>query len=111
MQAGQYDQQITLQSLSTARDGTFSAQTTSYVDFATVWASVKFRSAPTAEPVVAGQKQSNLRAAIRIRYLPGVLPTMRINHGGRYYQVLDWNVIGRNEEIHINAVEWNEGRR
>lgn len=111
MLAGRLDQEITLQTASMARDGTYSAAAVTYSNFATVWAEVRFRTLANPEPVIAGQKQSTLRATFRIRYLPGVTSTMRINHGGRYYQVLDWNVIGRNEEIYINAVEWNEGRR
>lgn len=111
MQAGRYDQQITLQSLVVARDLTYSAITPSYADFATVWSRVTFTNTSAPEPIVAGQQQSTLRATFRIRYLAGVLATMRIKHGDRYYQVLDWNVVGRNKEIWITAVEWNEGRR
>lgn len=111
MQAGQMDQQIVLQTLTTVRDPVYGQPVNSYTDFATVWAAVKFKNVGQPEPTIAGQQQSTLRALFRIRYLAGVLPTMRINHGGRFYQVLDWNVMGRNEGIHINAVEWNEGRR
>ena len=111
MQLGCMDQQITLQTLSVARDAVYGEAVQTYSDAATVWAEVKYRPASVPEPEVAGQKQATLRVNIRMRYYSTMDTKMRIKHGARYYQVLDYWTVGRNEETRISASEWNEGRR
>lgn len=110
MQAGKLDQMISFESLTPVRDGVYSALTEMPATFLTCAAELQFRSA-RGEQVVDAQIQSSLRVLVRTRYYAGILPTMRINHAGKYYRIQDVAVVGRNEELRITAVEWNEGRR
>jgi head-tail adaptor len=113
MQAGRLDQIITFESNAVARDSTYKALTETWSTFLTCAAEVQFLP-PTAargEQVIDAQVQSSIRVKIRTRYYAGIGPTMRINHGGKYYRIQDVAVFGRNEELRITAVEWNEGRR
>ena len=110
MQLGNLNRQITFQSASVSRSATYAAAKVSYSDFATVWASVTFASVSSPESVTAGAVQSTQRLRIICRYIDGLTNTMRIKDGTRFYQILDWNVIGRNEGIRITAAEFNEGR-
>lgn len=111
MQAGRLDQVITIEALTTSRDATFSAVQQSWTPYATLLADVQFRNVPRPEQVIDEQVHSMMRVHIRARYYPGVDAKMRVNHDGKYYQILDAVVIGRNEELRLTAVEWNEGRR
>jgi SPP1 family predicted phage head-tail adaptor len=109
--AGKYDQLITIQSMSTSRDATYNQVIRTWADLVALTAEVRFFSPSAPEPVVVGQQQSTLRARFRLRYYPGIDSTMRISYDGKYYQILDVSVNGRREELVLNAVEWNEGRR
>lgn len=111
MQAGSLDRVITFEALTTSRDGTYSAVQQSWAAYATVAANRMFRSGVKPEQVVDGQVQSMQRVHYRCRWYPGVTASMRINDGGKYYQVLEVAEVGRNEELRIIAVDWNEGRR
>jgi SPP1 family predicted phage head-tail adaptor len=111
MQLGALDQQITLQTLTTARDATYGEAVQTFSDAYTTWAEIKYRAVSVPEPEVAGQKQATVRISIRMRYYDGMNTKMRVKHGTRFYQVLDYWTVGRNEETRINASEWNEGRR
>lgn len=111
MQAGRFDQMITLQSEVNTRDATFSSPVPSWPDYATIAAEVSFKPVREPEPDAAGQKQSTLRVIFRAQFYPGVLPTMRILFESKYYRILDVAVVGRRRTLMINAAEWNEGRR
>lgn len=112
MQAGRLDQRIDLEALTTARDPVYLQAEKTWTPFVQdVPADIQFRSVGTPEPVIGAQQQSLMRVFIRIRYLAGVLSSMRVKHGAKYYQILDVVPFGRNEETRITAVEWNEGRR
>ena len=111
MQIGLMDQQITLQTCTTTRDATYGEAVQSFADTFTTWAEIKYRAVSVPEPEVAGQKQATVRISIRMRYYSGMNTQMRVKHGTRFYQVLDYWTVGRDEETRVNAVEWNEGRR
>lgn len=111
MQAGSLDRMIAFEAPTVVRDGTYSALTSSWATFATVAANRMFRSGTRPEQVIDGQVQSMQRVHYRCRWYPGVTVKMRINDGGKYYQILEVAEYGRNEELRIVAVDWNEGRR
>ena len=54
--------------------------------FATVWAEIVTQSGREFQN--AQQIHSTLNLMLKIRYIDGVLPQMRINNGGRYYNIL-----------------------
>ena len=53
--------------------------------FAECWANV--RPASAREFIEAAAVQSKVTASVKIRYLPGIKPSMRVRHGDRLYQI------------------------
>lgn len=86
MRAGDLRHRVTLQKQVTAQDQQTGAMLPpTWVDFATVWASVE---ALSARDLIAAQgAQSEVVARIVIRYRPGVDATMRALHRGRIYNI------------------------
>jgi SPP1 family predicted phage head-tail adaptor len=78
--------------------------TTSWSTFATVWCSIEPLSG--RDFFAAQATQSEISHRIRMRYIDGVRPNMRLNHGGRYLLfVAVRNVDERNRELEIDAKE------
>lgn len=82
--AGDLRHRVLIQQQVTTRDED-GVQTTSWVDVATVWASVEPLSA--REFIQSGQTQAAVTARITIRYRAGLLPTMRLVHRGQTYNI------------------------
>lgn len=85
MRAGKLRHRVTLQSLVPVQNGTTGAITDTWVDFATVWASVEPLSA--REFIAAAATQSKVVARIVLRHRAGVQPSMRVVHGAHTYKV------------------------
>lgn len=112
MQAGSLDQVIDIEDRTEVRDPVYLQPVPTWTTFAAgIPCNIAYRSLGTPEPVVGAQQQSGMRIFLRMRYVPGILPRMRVKHGTRYLQILDVQPYGRNKETRITAVEWNEGRR
>lgn len=84
MKAGTLDQRVTLEQLVLEEDdwgGTIEA----WAPLFDAWAAVE----PLAgrEFIAADAAQSEVTARIRLRYRPGLLPTMRIKHGADVYGI------------------------
>ncbi len=82
--AGELRHRVLIQQQVTTRDED-GVQTTSWVEVATVWASVEPLSA--REFIQSGQTQAAVTARITIRYREGLLPTMRIVHRGQVFNI------------------------
>lgn len=84
MNSGQLNKRIVIQTPTQTKDSEGYANS-SWATFATVWAAVK----PMAgrELIMAGVNAPQNSVQFTIRYLAGVLPTMRISYGGKYYNI------------------------
>ncbi len=82
--AGDLRHRVLIQHQVTTRDED-GVQITSWVDVATVWASVEPLSA--REFIQSGQTQAAVTARITIRYRAGLMPTMRIVHRGQVFNI------------------------
>lgn len=74
--------------------------------FATVWAAIE--PLKGNERWIDGAKliSNSVTGRIKIRYLAGVTPTMRVKFGSRTYEILAAiNVNERNEEMHLMVKE------
>ncbi|HDR1907264.1 TPA: phage head closure protein [Pasteurella multocida] len=92
MQIGKLRHRITLQKqVNTLNE--FGATVTEWQDFAVVWAEIKPFFG--REYFAAQQMQSEITTQIFIRYLPEVLPTMRVKFGERFFEIV--SVINANE--------------
>lgn len=100
MRAGNLDRRITLQSLTLTQDS-YGSTTETWADFATVWAE--------ARPVLSRERFSAQHVAVefdtvfRIRWLSGVLQTMRISYDGKYYDIQSIVELGRRAGLELQA--------
>ena len=85
MRAGLLRHRVTIQNLTTAQDS-FGDIVETWSDFATVWAQVEDLSG--REFFAAAQVNSEIKTRVRIRYMEGVKPTMRILHGTRTLEII-----------------------
>lgn len=103
MRVGQLRHRVTIQTATETRDaigGVIAAPST----FATVWASVE--ALQGREYLAAQQVNAEVDHRIRIRYLAGVTPKMRVAFGARLFDVQAvLNPDGRNRELHLMAQE------
>ena len=86
MGAGKLNRRITMSGLSTGTDD-LGQPLQSWVDFATVWADVRFVSG--IETIKAGRETSTSRASVRIRRRANVSRQMRARIDGVEYDILD----------------------
>lgn len=85
MRAGLLRHRVTIQNLTTAQDS-FGDIVETWSDFATVWAQVEDLSG--REFFAAAQVNSEIKTRVRIRYMEGIKPTMRILHGTRTLEII-----------------------
>ena len=77
-----------------------------WTKFATVWAAIE--PLKGTEKWIDGAKliSNDVTGRIKIRYLPGVTPAMRVKYGTRIYEILAViNISERNEEINLMVRE------
>lgn len=86
MGAGKLNQRITLIGLAAGTDA-LGQPLQAWVDFATVWADVRFVSG--IETIKAGRETSTSRASVRIRRRANVIRQMRARIDGVEYDILD----------------------
>lgn len=85
MQAGKLKHRITIQQPTVAKDSV-GQEIVTWTDFKTVWAAI--------EPAVgnvyytAKQLDAEVSGRIKLRYLTGLEPTMRIKYGDRYFSIV-----------------------
>jgi len=88
MRAGQLRHQVVIEQPTTSSDG-YGDEIAGWTTFATVWASVEpIRGKEYFMAKDASQEESHqVTHRVRIRYLSGVLPTMRITWGSRAFDI------------------------
>jgi SPP1 family predicted phage head-tail adaptor len=99
MDIGKLNKRITIEQPSTAQDAAGGLSPT-WSTFAQVWGAVE----PLAgyKLFAAQQADAGVTGTVRIRYLAGVLPNMRVNYNGRYLYIKSIiNTNERNEELQL----------
>lgn len=103
MRGGTLKKRITIEQLEGSLDS-YGEEAMTWVTFASVRASV--RPVSGREYFAARQEQSEVTHKVRFRYVSGVTPDMRINYGGRYFDIAFINdIFERHREIEIMATE------
>lgn len=92
MIAGRFNKRIQIQQQTTAADAA-GTPLNIWTTVATVWASVEPLSG--REYFGGAERQAQVSTRIRMRYMAGVLPRMRVVYAGRWFDVL--SVIDGNE--------------
>lgn len=85
LRAGRLRHRVEIQSRASSQNTTTGVVTPAWSTFDTVWADIK--PAAAQDFVSADVQTSKIAARIVIRYLAGVLPSMRVVHGSRVYQI------------------------
>ena len=86
MRAGELNHRINIKSLQSTQDDSTGAITESWLPFA-VNIPAHVRPASVREFVQAGIEQAKVVASVKIRYLAGIKPSMRIEHGTHVYNI------------------------
>lgn len=84
MRAGELRDRIVIEQFSTAKDG-YGATPKVWSVFAACWS--KVASLSGRELIAAQAALSPVAYTVTMRYLAGVLPKMRIRHGGKLYSI------------------------
>lgn len=85
MKSGQLRHRVTVQSLTVTQDE-YGAPVETWTTMATVWVSIE--PLEGREYFAARQVNAEVTGRIRMRYLPGVLPSMRVLYGTRTFNIL-----------------------
>lgn len=94
---------VTLRTYTKSRDA-YGAEVETWDDFASTWASVE--PLLGREYLASKQISAEVSHKIRMRYMDGVVPTMRVAWGAREFEIVSvMNVEERNREIVIMATE------
>lgn len=105
MNAGQLRHRITIQQSTETKDQ-YKRPTTGWSDYATVWAAVE--PLRGREFLLAQNTNIELTVRVRIRYLHGVTPGMRVLYGGRIFDIQSViDVEERHREMHLMCTEVN----
>lgn len=100
MRAGELDRKIVIETLTQTRDA-YGATVDTWATFATVWA--KKKDLRGDEYFAAQQVNVKVDAIFTIRWLSGVLETMRINYDGKTWDIRNINELGRREGMELYA--------
>lgn len=101
MQAGKLTEVVTLQSAVTGK-GRSGGMQTSWVDFATNQPASRrdYSGAEKAATSQAGGQVAEARTEFTIRWIPGVVATMRVVHEGQFHNIRHVNnFAGRRESL------------
>ena len=83
---------------------TWNAGAQGWTTFASVWCSIE--PVGSRELSAAGSMGGEVTHRIRMRYISGLKPNMRISHNGRYLKFGPSRIVDeRNREIEIEATE------
>lgn len=104
MQAGQLRRRVTIQQRSATQDE-YGQPLTDWTDVATVYAAVEPLNG--RELLAAQAVNSEVSHNVTIRYRAGVTPAMRLNYGGRLFNI--HAVLDENERHRMLTLQCSEG--
>ncbi len=93
IRVGDFDREIIIQGLTLVIDPVYGSETKIWSTFASVWAQYRPMTG-NDEQLKALAARANELAIFTIRYLPGVLPTMRVQYGSKIYNIRSVNDTG-----------------
>ena len=106
MRPGELKHQITIERLSGATSLSGEEAQVWVTFLSGVWAAVETLTGREQYAQSADQMISELTHKVRIRYVAGILPKMRVLHRSRYFDILSVkNLMERDEEIHLMCKE------
>lgn len=100
MRSGDLDRRITLQSFETVSDGA-GGSTTTWVDLATVWASVQQQSG--REYFALGTTQTEVKRVFRLRWRNDITTLQRVVYDGQNHNIDEVKELGRRAGLELHA--------
>lgn len=104
MRSGELRKRVTVQQRSTTQDA-YGQPLTTWSDVCTVWAAIEPMSG--RELLAAAAVRSESTHTVLMRYRPGIVPAMRINYGGRIFNIA--SVLDENERHRQLTLICSEG--
>lgn len=102
MRTGERNKIIVIQHITGSTTDSYGGQVPTWAPFATVWAAV--RPLKGRDLIAAQAAQNETVVVFNIRWISGVLPTMRVVYGGKNYDVTAIiNTREANREMEISA--------
>ncbi|RPH38358.1 head-tail adaptor protein [bacterium] len=102
---GKLDRQIIIEQLTQTQGSVYGEPTESWTTWHTCWANVY--SGGGREFEAARQISAEIDTQFQIRYVDGLISTMRINYDGRYYDIHRVQEVGRRDRWNI----WTKARQ
>ena len=103
MNAGRLDKRITIERMESGQDE-LGQPIEGWISTYSVWASIEPLQGREYIAAMAAQAERTVR--IRLRYLPGIVPTMRVVYQGRVFSLTAViNVREENRELQLMALE------
>jgi SPP1 family predicted phage head-tail adaptor len=101
VRAGQLDRRIVIESATEAANA-LGEPVKTWATFATVWANLR-QPSRGREYISAQAVNVEIDQVFRVRWLDGVTEKMRVNDGGKYYDILHLAELGRRQGLDIAA--------
>lgn len=117
LKAEQMDREIRIEQFTETRDPDFNTPIKAWIEFATVWAQVQDVLPSKGETVQNTVEIAERPSRVRMRYLPGIAPDMRVVVIGvgipdRITQIVSGPAeLGRREGIELMVKAYNSGAR
>ena len=104
--ASKLDTRIRIERKTIIRDPQYGTEVVSWAEFGCVWAEVKDILPSRAERMAEQIQIARRPARIRIRYLAGITPDMRVIIAGRVHQIIGGpSILGRRDAIELMVEE------
>lgn len=104
MRAGKLRDKLMIQALTTGVDS-YGGVTETWTDHASVWGEVEYLTG--SERWRAQAVNAEAQGRVRIRYRPGIEPTMRIKHGDVYLSIISvLPADNKGRELELMFREW-----
>ena len=104
MNTGRLDKRISIERLTQEQDPIYGAPVDTWIPTYSVWAAIE--PLQGGEFIAAMSVHAELTIRIRLRYLPGIVPTMRVVYQGRVFSLTAViNVREENRELQLMALE------
>jgi SPP1 family predicted phage head-tail adaptor len=106
--ASKLDTRIRIERKTIIRDPQYGTEVVNWAEFACVWAEVKDILPSRAERMAEQIQIARRPARIRIRYLAGITPDMRVIINNRIHQIIAGpSMLGRREAIELMVEEYS----
>lgn len=107
MRASAFDRRVTVEQRAVSQDATFGSEVVTWSAFASNLPAQVLESSTSGEFARGAAATYARPIRVRVRYLSGLDPGMRINYGGRLLKITGLAEVGRRDMIEFSCSEWD----